>query len=353
MIDAQVISDLVTTSGKAANGATYTGIVRTNVNLDLGQLTGWGGATLHAQGIVSLGKRPNDRAGTIQGINNIEVPENRAKIFEFYLEQKLGGDRTSLRLGFSDLNSEFYATDSSALLIAPAFGIGSELSATGPNGPSLFPSTALGARINVGGDQGTYARAAVINAAAGVLGDRGGIRPMFDAGALAIVEGGCGGSRKLAIGGWTYTARQNDLRDVDSAGLPMQRTAFGGYVLADVPVTAKVSAFVRVGISDARTTPFKGGWQAGVMVADPLASRPHGQLSFGLNQAWLSHRYRANVSDGGGDFGPSETGAELTYADQIGPRLTVQPDLQLIWKADRQGPQSPLAVATLRVIIDF
>lgn len=130
--DASYTADFSTVAEGAETGSRFTGIGRVSADLALEPMLGWTGARLHAQALVSSGDRPNDLAGTLQGVNNIEVAENRAKLFEFYLEQQFAADRASLRLGFADLNAEFYATEASGLLIAPAFGIGSELSATGP-----------------------------------------------------------------------------------------------------------------------------------------------------------------------------------------------------------------------------
>lgn len=329
-------------------GTNLTGIARVLADLDLDALTGWRGASLHAHALASFGTRPNDRAATMQGVNNIEVADNRAKLFEFYLEQALGRKGSSLRLGFSDLNAEFYATDGSALLLAPAFGIGSELSATGPNGPSLFPSTALTARLHLEAGKGSYLNLALVNAEAGVLGDRGGMRPLLEKGALVIGELGLAGKTKLALGSWAYTRSQDDLRDVDAGGSPVPRTAFGFYLLFDQPLTDRISVFTRAGLSEGRTTPYTGGWQAGMRWFAPLPSRPEGVLSFGVNQAYLSGRYRANQNDAGLPTGPVETGVELTYADEVLPHVRLQPDLQWVHKADRIGPRQAF-VATLRL----
>jgi len=168
--------------------------------LDLEALAGWKGATFYVDMLNNLGGMPNDRAGTLQGINNIEVGSHRLRLFEAWLEQKLGS-RTSVRVGLYDLNSEFYANDSAGLLVAPAFGVGSEIAATGPNGPSIFPSTALAVRVDQGVGKSGYVRAAVLNATAGTLGDPQGVNLTFDDGALLIGEAGVAGERgKLGIG---------------------------------------------------------------------------------------------------------------------------------------------------------
>lgn len=326
-------------------------------DLELDKLIGWNGATLHADVLVNMGGMPNDRAGTLQGVDNIEVPNHRLRLFEAWIEQKLG-ERTTVRAGLYDLNSEFYANDSAGLLLAPAFGVGSEIAATGPNGPSIFPSTALAVRIDhkIGGDG--FVRAAVLNATARTLGDPGGVNLTFDDGALLIAESGVAGSGgKIAVGAWGYTREQDDIFAVDAAGDPLQRRARGAYVVAEKPFNdpdgaRAVAGFVRVGVSEGKTTPFKGGWQAGVLVSKLVDGRDDSQLSFGVNQAWLSNGYRDILRGDGIHTAAAESAIELTYSDKIGP-VSLQPDLQLVFDAGGDADADAVLVAGLRASIEF
>ncbi|MBA4354801.1 MAG: porin, partial [Novosphingobium sp.] len=124
--------------------------VLSNIDLtadaDLAALAGWQGAQVHFHVLDNRGARPNDSAATLQGVDNIEVSDAGLRLFEAWIEQDLG-QGASLRAGLYDLNSEFYANDAAGVLLAPPFGIGSELAATGPNGPSIFPYSALAARL--------------------------------------------------------------------------------------------------------------------------------------------------------------------------------------------------------------
>jgi porin len=142
------------------------------MDFDLERVGGWRGGSAHVHLLNNSGGIPNDDAGTLQGIDNIEVASQRLRLFEAWIEQSFGN--ASLRVGLYDLNSDFYANESAGTLIAPAFGVGSEIAATGSNGPSIFPSTALAARYHVQFDNDAFVRAAAINADAGVLGDPGG-----------------------------------------------------------------------------------------------------------------------------------------------------------------------------------
>ena len=328
-------------------------------DIDLDALLGWSGGTAHVHVLNNLGGVPNDRAATLQGVNNIEVASQRLRLFEAWFEQRLGA-RTSVRLGLYDLNSEFYANDAAGLLIAPAFGVGSEIAATGANGPSIFPSTALAVRIDRQlDDKGSYARLAVLNAAAGTLGDPQGIDLSFDSGALVIGEVGIANAGgKLGVGGWGYTDRHDDIDATDAAGDPVQRTAWGVYAIGEVQLrdredAAGIAAFARVGVSDGQTTPFRGGWQAGLLVTRLIPGRADSQISFGVNQAYLSHGYRRQLDAAGIDSVAAETAFELTFSDRLTPWLSVQPDLQLVIDPAGERGRDPVLVAGLRTTLEF
>ncbi|WP_404339281.1 carbohydrate porin [Sphingomonas sp. MMS12-HWE2-04] len=310
-------------------------------DVDLDTLIGARGTTAGVHLLATAGGRPNDAAGTLQGIDNIEVGSHRLKLYEAWVEQAFAGGRASLRIGLTDLNADFYQNDSAGLLMAPAFGIGSELAATGPNGPSIFPSTALTARVSVQlGKQG-YARAAVVDAKSGVLGDPDGVDFTMRDGALVIGEVGLTTNGKIALGAWRYTRRQDDIFATGLDGAPVKRIATGAYLLLDQKVAGSdaraTNLFLRVGLSEGKTTPFRGGFQTGVIFAQPVASRPDSQVSFGVQHGALSRGYRDALRDAGTQSDASEWGLELTYSDKINRYLTVQPDVQYVRRAFGNG----------------
>jgi porin len=344
-------------SGDAPHRGRVLHDVTIDADADLAELAGWHGARAHATVLGDFGGTPNDDIATLQGVDNIEVSRHRVRLFEAWLEQDLGHG-AGLRAGLYDLNAEFYANDSAGLLLAPAFGIGSELAATGPNGPSIFPSTSLAVRLRLQPSANTYVQAAALNAHAGVLGDPDGIDTSFDDGALVIGEFGWTGPIKIGVGGWTYSKRQDDIRDVGAAGAPERRRAAGAYLLLERELWAqeesgrKVTGFLRAGLADGDTTPFRGGWQAGVLVAAPIASRPNSQFSIGVNQARLSDKFRANFSDAGGRASASEGQLEITYADTLG-RLTLQPDVQYVVRPGGDAARRDVVIAGLRLGVEF
>lgn len=347
-----------TVSGGLAKRGRVLDDLQISADLDLDQAIGWKGASAHVLLLNNSGATPNDDAGTLQGVDNIEVSRQRTRLFEAWVEQGFG-DKGSVRAGLYDLNSEFYSNDSAGLLIAPAFGIGSELAATGPNGPSIFPSTALAVRARWTPSEHVYAQAAVLNANAGVLGDPGGVHTSFDNGVLVIGEAGWQGRGKVAVGTWRYSDKQDDIRSLTPAGDPVHATAQGAYVLLERQLTGngdeavrKTTAFARLGVSDGDTTAFKGGWQAGVLVEHVLESRPDSAFSLGVNQAFLSGKFRDNAFDAGQRLQRSESAIEVTYSDKIGP-VTIQPDLQYVKDPGADGGVGHALVAILRVGVEF
>ncbi|MEW9856366.1 carbohydrate porin [Novosphingobium sp. M1R2S20] len=327
-------------------------------DIDLEQLAGAQGLSAGVHFLATAGGQPNEAAGTLQGVNNLEVDQHRLRLYQVWLEQTFAADRASLRVGLTDLNSDFYQNESAGLLLGPAFGLGSELAATGPNGPSTFPSTALTARLSYRVGRTAYGKIAVINAKAGVLGEPNGIDFGMHHSALLIGEVGTVGRGKLALGAWGYTEAQDDIYQVRSDASPAKRTAAGAYLLAEYRLTEKeapgVHAFLRVGRSDGATTPFRGGFQAGVLMNGAIAARADSKVSFGVHQGQLSKGFRRLLLDEHGRKAESsEWGLELTYSDNLTPYLAIQPDLQFIRRSFAENGERSTVVFTIRTTIDF
>lgn len=357
-ITADYTGDMVQVAGRGVeNNVYWLDNLNITADADLDGLVGWQGGAFHVHVLNNFGGMPNNAAGTLQGIDNIEVPTQRLRLFEAWLEQGIG-ENTTVRAGLYDLNSEFYANDAAGTLTAPAFGVGSEISATGPNGPSIFPSTALAVRVEHRFGGNGFMRIAAMNARANTVGDPGGVDFKFDHGLLLIGEGGIEGDVELTLGAWAYTRQQDDIYAVDGDGAPLRRNAHGAYMIFEYPLNGQegpgaAKAFFRVGASDGRTTPFRGGWQAGITITQPIASRPDGILSIGANQGYLSKGYRSVQRDDGIETTPAETAFELTYADMLFGRLGVQPVVQLVMNPAGEKHRGPVGVFAMRFSIGF
>ncbi|MDZ7281809.1 carbohydrate porin [Sphingomonas sanguinis] len=346
-------ADLVgVAAGGGARGARFLDNVDVMASIDLDRAAGWHGTSAYVGVLSNAGARPNDIAGTLQGVNNIEVGSPDLLLYQAWVQQRFAGDRGSVLVGKYDLNSEFYANPAAAALIAPAFGIGSELAATGPNGPSIFPQTDLAIRVRMEGKR-HYVQAAVIRAPRGVA-DEGGPRS-----ALMIAEAGIRGRTAITVGGWTYTDRQQRIVPPGITLGPDTAISHGLYALVEQDLVGEAgkaghwTAFLRAGLSDGLTTPFGDGMQVGVTGYGVLPSRPDSLVSIGFATAGLSRAYRRANPPEEAPLTRSESTFELTYSDRVARFLTLQPDVQYVHRPAGLRDAPGVVVLGLRAIVDW
>lgn len=344
-------------TGGVARATRYLDNIDGALDADLDTLVGWRRGSAHVSLLSNTGGRPNDLAGSIQGIDNIEVSDHRVKLYEAWIEQGIGANAT-LRTGLYDVNSEFYANDAAALLISPMFGVGSELAATGVNGPAIFPSTALAARLKVTTPK-TYGSVALVNARAGTIGDVGGIDFSGREGALLIGEAGWTGSGRIAIGAWAYSQSQPTIVPPDISQGPGFHASRGAFLLAEHDLAGTpdgvhhLTGFLRLGLSEGKTTPFCGGWQSGVLLRRPFAARPASAVLIGAGSGVLSQSYRRSNPPALPPLKSTETILEATFTDELLPGIALQPDIQYVINpaADRTIPNA--LVLGLRLTIGW
>src|SRR5689334_7913617 len=72
--------------GARTHAGRYLDNLDLTADLDLEKAVGWSGGTLHAYVLNNSGGAPNDLAGTLQGVDNIEVATPRLRLFELWLE---------------------------------------------------------------------------------------------------------------------------------------------------------------------------------------------------------------------------------------------------------------------------
>lgn len=345
-------SDVVDGRARALDSAHVT------ADLDLGALAGLRGFTVHVDVNSSGGSAPTDDALTLQGVDNIEVSRQRTRLYEFWGEFAGLDGRASLRLGLQELNAEFYATESSGVLINPSFGLGPELASTGSNGPSTYPSTSLAVRARFAPTESVEILAGVFNAKAASPGDPGGMDTDFDEGALQIAQVAWRGKTTVIGGAWAYSDRQDDLRDTDLAGDPVRRRAYGGYGAIehafwdDEDAVRRPTVFLRGGVSEGDTTSIKAGLQTGVLIDRPFASREDSAFAIGLAHARTTSKQQANDRDLGIDAAEAETTLEFAYSDRVTPWLTVQPDLQVTFDPGADRSRDAVYTAGFRVTIE-
>jgi porin len=320
------------------------GLLDLLLDVDLERLLGWPGTTLRVEGLLTEGGKPNRRVGTLQGLSNLEVARNSGRLYGAVIEHAWR-EGASVLFGLYDVNSEFYSTESSALLIHPAFGVGTELAQTGANGPSIFPNLGLALRVRTGFGDGMYVQAAVADGVPGELQDAGRTWVHLSAreGALLLVETGrqraaAGDARPMRWGAglWNYTRAAPKL-DASGSG----RSA-GAYVLAELPVRtaerARTTAFMRAGVANPELNVVGAALDAGVLVENPWGPDGPVALTAGLATASIGGAGRRAIGARGEAPARAETAFEAGVRFKPLATLVLQPLVQhVIAAGGRRG----------------
>ena len=315
-------------AGGARRGATLPGVAGVEVSLPLGALVGWPGARVFVFALRTHGGAPSGFVGDMQGVSNLEAPAT-VRLEEAWLQQNLFANRLSWLAGRYDLNAEFYRLQSAALFINSSFGIGPEFShsGVGGRGPSIFPNTSLGTRLEYKPSANVVWRAAALDGpmlisevallarpdSAGLARER-----RFGIGRGLMRSYGA----KLALGAWYYSMRVSDLSDTTR-----HRGSGGAYLIGDLTLRS-LTAFAQLGLGDGRVNQIGSYVGGGLTLTAPFPSRAHDMAGLAVAAARNgSHFERAQTA---GIPAAGEATVELTYLAQIGSWLSVQPDAEYV-----------------------
>lgn len=313
-------------SGGVRRGTRYLDNLDIVFEADMEKLVGWAGAQVHVYGLYNNGKSISDLAGDTQAVSNIEAGTQAFRLYEAWIDQKIG-DRLSVKAGLYDLNSEFDALDAAGLFVSSPHGIGTDFAQSGQNGPSIFPSTSLAARVQWAPAEGWAVRAAVLD---GVPGDpdhpgRTAVKLGHGDGALLVgeLEAPLGGG-KLLLGRWQYTARF-DRNDGTGTG----RGNAGTYVRGEFSLIdgteRKIDAFFRLGKASGRFNMFDAFASGGLKFSGWVPGRDEDEFGIALAAAFTSDSYRAATNSG-----RSEVAIEATYRAPLTAWLALQPSVHYV-----------------------
>lgn len=334
-------------SGGLQTATTTLGNVDLRVGLDLDKMAGMTGSSFFIYVLGNHGGDPSRNIGDSQVTSNIETPVSAVKIYELWFQKLAFDDKVSFLAGLHDLNSEFYTTESSSVFFNSTFGVGKELSQTGANGPSIFPTTAPSLRVRSEPSASLYLQAAAFNGTAGNPQDPYGtyfrLQPNTD-GILLISEiaylrgkqkdaqelGG-----KYGFGYWTYTSPSNHLiRQIgtDGSGNPIYERAVnhGMYFLADQRLSQSVSLFLRYGIASSQVNRFDSSLGTGALFSGLIPGRENDRLGIAVASVHNGGEYKTAQEQAGSPVSDAETTVELTYRAELRPGLVLQPDFQYV-----------------------
>jgi len=325
--------------------STFLGNIDLTLDMDMEKIAGVSGLRVFFYGLGNHGGDPSTFIGDHSVTSNIEAP-NTFKLYEAYFQQEID-ERFSMLAGLRDLNAEFYVTESSKLLLNSTFGVSKALSQAKPNGPSIFPTTALAINARYESPNGFYFLSGAFNAVAGHPNHPHGthITTSTNQGYLFIHELGWQNEEKLkaAVGSWAYTKVQDP---VDPAN-PKDNN-WGFYLLLDYPVTAHISAFVRHGIASPHVNDVRAATEVGVATFGLVPGRADDKAVLGFAHMRMSDDYRAqNTTD------HNESIVEVAYHAAIRDGLTLIPDYQLVVNPGATTSVSDSNVISVRAEIQF
>jgi porin len=315
------------------------------LTLDAEKLVGWTGARFFVYGLGDHGRDPSAAlVGDMAGVDNIEAPDT-FKLYEAWYLQELFEGRFSILGGLYNLNGEFDVDESAQTFINSAFGIGTDYSQSGLNGPSIFPVTSLAVRIRVRPTDHWYVQTAVLDGAPGSLRDDGGTQIAWQGrdGVLVAAESGCVLGQeegaavaygKYAFGGWAYSTRLPRIAPDSSRE---RSGSHGLYALAEQQVYREatdaaqgLSLFARVGYADPTFNNIEWMLSEGGTYTGLVPGRDADLFGVAATTAWSGRDARDAGRAVGEPVLGAETVIEMTYCVQLTPWLTLQPDLQYI-----------------------
>jgi porin len=301
---------------------------------DIQAVLGEGAATIFANVLYTDKTTFSDRiVGDAQVVSNIENSDT-LRLFELWYEQRFGN--LSAKFGLYAVDSEFDVTEAAQLFLNSSHGTGADLAQSGLNGPSIFPVTSLGLRLDWPVSATAGLRYAILD---GVPGDINDPDSAVDVdlgdgdGVLHLIEFNkrWADRWRVGLGYWRYSADFDYIDRVDGQGNPLRGDGNDGwYLLTEGPLwgnaeTTRVNGFLRYGQADDAFNDFGSYLGAGFVVESPFG-RPDDQLGFAIASAEAGDALRrANPGTES-----RETILEFTYSLPVTDWLRLQPDLQYV-----------------------
>jgi porin len=355
--DANMLSNL---DGGLQRGTILQGNAYLQLLIDGEKFVGFPGLRIYLSELGTHGPNAGAFAGDAQGVSNMTAPSG-FRSYEGWLQYNFLNNQWSVLVGQYDVGSEFYRLQTAGLLFNQAFGTGTTFGLSGVEGPSIFPSTSLGARIAYRPTDNFVIRSALLDGVPLYRPD-GTVSPFRQGDGLLIVSEAAWSKRpqpddpshgpririgrfsdvshyddKIAVGGWHYTAEFNDLSEFDARGNPLQHHGSSGAYLAIDRVLSEtaehknqVGAFLQLGLSEQQVNRFGSYTGAGIAAQGVVAGRPNDEIGLGVASARNGFSYMQSQLQLGLPVNRAETAIEGTYLIQVGNSVAVQPDVQYV-----------------------
>jgi porin len=357
-------------SGGIRRGTIFEAKLQGTVDADLEKMFGWAGLSFHANGfqIHRTGGVSRDLVGNFQTISAIEA-RSATRLSELWLEQKIFGDKASLRVGQLAADAEFFISDYSIFFLNSDWPAITKQNL--PSGGPAYPLSTPGIRLKVEPTKNWVLLAAVFNGDPAGPGpgdpeerNRHGLNFRVTDPPLAIAEvqykynqdkSDTGLAGILRLGTWHHFGRFDDQRfgidglslaDPASSGMPRRlRGNDGIYGVIDQQIyrppggnaDSGVAVFSRISASPSDRNPIQFYLDGGIVFSGMLPGRPDDKFGATFLYSSISDRARALDRDAVFFSGmplpvrDAELTVELSYMWQVIPGWWLQPDLQYVF----------------------
>lgn len=358
--------------GGMRDGATYSGLLHLDLDIDGAKVFGVEGGKLHASMLQIHGKDLSDEyVGNVMSVNDIGARPS-TRLFELYWDQEID-ERLSLRFGQMAADEEFIKSGySEDMFIGATLGWAAPPSENLPQGGPAYPFASLGVQATWKASENLTLVGAVYNgtparpdAADPEKANRHGLNFRLQDPPLVILEsrlsfdGLNGLPGMLKLGGYGHFGRFDDLKygtDGLTLGSPgsnddprRHRGNVNLYAVLDQQVwrapgddpEAGIGVFARVigGRPDRNAISFYV--DGGIVARGLVPGRPDD--TFGIAAAYADFSPRLadadRAADSSGAIHRFEGIIEATYKAQVVPGFTVQPTLQYVIRPGGGPPE--------------
>lgn len=407
VLSAQSISDLFgNTTGGAATGTTYSGLLNLGLAVDLQKAIGWEGASFKNTWLWLYGQDVSSNyVGNALTVSSVEgIPAFRC--YELWFQQNLFHDALSLRGGLLGLDTEFMTSDTANLFVNSTFGPPALFTLNIPNGGPVYPMATPGVRVayqpvtwltlrSALAQANPYSQQQNPNGFKWNFGSSGGLLSLNEMAATWNRDAGAKGLPGTAKAGfWLQSGQDQEPsngqpgEDAFAFGSPEARAFSSGfygivdqqiYAVAAPSVTSVpdgkttmesdknppgdlascscqgkgLAGFARLGFSPQQESPVGFYCDSGLVYTGLIPTRDADKLGVAFGYAQMGNQYSALGTAAGLPGTGYEAVAELSYAMQLTPAISIQPDLQYILHPGGTQQYGNALVIGVRAVVNF
>lgn len=259
--------------------------------------------------------------GDLQTVSNVDADDG-TRVLEAWVELPLG-DAFALRFGRYDYNSEFDSIEAAGLFLNSAQGIGTDVAQTGAAGPSIFPRTSLGLRLQYDAGDGGLWRVVALDVEADPDGEYSDT-PYTGGTMLALEYEHATAATTWKGGAWGFARTRAEL---DEQG---REPEYGVYGSLEQRLGERWSVYARLGLANDDVSRIGRYVGAGIVGHEGLLAGRHDTIGIAVGHARNGEPYREALRADGVATDAAETALELSWRVPLGEHFAVQPDLQYV-----------------------